>query len=124
MTRLRKSTLAVVAGLALLVAAAIAAAFAHHERSPQVVRISVKRFTYAPAEFVLKKGMPTVLELRSEDVVHGFNAPDLGVRADIVPGQVVRVRVVPGKAGRFVFHCDIFCGTGHEELQGIVTVIE
>jgi cytochrome c oxidase subunit 2 len=52
----------------------------------------------------------------------GFNAPDFGVRADIIPGQVARVRLVPDKVGTFTFLCDIFCGSGHETMSGTITV--
>jgi blue copper oxidase len=31
---------------------------------------------------------------------------------------------VTNPAKPFVFHCDIFCGTGHEELEGAIVVIE
>ena len=93
----------------------------HGER---VVRIKVKRFEYLPKEITLKKGVPVVLELESLDVPHGFNLPDLGVRADVLPGRTARVRIVPEQAGRFAFHCDIFCGTGHEELEGAIVVKE
>lgn len=89
-----------------------------------VVHIKVKRFEYLPKEITLKKGVPVVLELESLDVPHGFNLPDLGVRADVLPGRVAHVRIVPNAAGRFVFHCDIFCGTGHEELEGAIVVKE
>ena len=89
-----------------------------------VVHIKVKRFEYLPKEIALKKGVPVVLELESLDVPHGFNLPDLGVRADVLPGLKARVHVVPKQAGRFVFHCDIFCGTGHEDLEGAIVVKE
>jgi len=94
------------------------------ERGERVVHIKVKRFEYLPKEITLKKGVPVVLELESLDVPHGFNLPDLGVRADVLPGRTARVRIVPKEAGRFVFHCDIFCGTGHEELEGAIVVKE
>jgi len=90
----------------------------------QVIKMSVKRFEYVPREIALKKGVPVVLEITSLDVPHGFNLPDLKVRADIIPGQVTRVRLVPDRAGTFTFRCDVFCGTGHEELDGLVTVTE
>ena len=93
----------------------------HGER---VVPIKVRRFEYMPKEVTLKKGVPVILELTSLDVPHGFNLPDLGVRADVLPGLKARVRIVPQQAGRFVFHCDIFCGTGHEELEGVIVVKE
>jgi heme/copper-type cytochrome/quinol oxidase subunit 2 len=50
-------------------------------------------------------------------VLHGFNIPDLGLRADLEPGETVRVRLVPEKAGTFEFHCDNFCGIDHEDMS-------
>jgi cytochrome c oxidase subunit 2 len=52
----------------------------------------------------------------------GFNAPDFGVRSDIVPGKISRVRFTPDKSGQFAFQCDIFCGSGHEDMAGLITV--
>ena len=89
-----------------------------------VVRIVAKRFNYIPGAVTIKKGVPVVFELTSEDVLMGFTVPDLDLRAEIVPGKATRVRVVPQKTGTFVFLCDIFCGVGHEEMNGKVTVVE
>jgi cytochrome c oxidase subunit II len=110
----------------LSMAAYTASLFAQRAQHAQerVIKMSVKRFEYAPREIVLKRGVPVVLEISSLDVPHGFNLPDLKVRADIIPGQVTRVRLVPDRAGTFTFRCDVFCGTGHEELDGSITVSE
>jgi len=94
------------------------------DKGERVISIKVKRFEYSPKEITLKKGVPVVLELKSLDVPHGFNLPELGVRADVLPGLTARVRIAPTRTGRFVFHCDIFCGTGHEELEGAIVVKE
>jgi len=107
----------------LIGAASLVLAKSKHQ-GERVVPIKVKRFEYVPKEVTLKKGVPVVLELKSLDVPHGFNLPDLGVRADVLPGQTARVRIVPKQTGRFVFHCDIFCGTGHEDLEGAIVVKE
>ena len=122
----RKLALCVAASvLALVVLAGSSLLFARpKDQGERVVSIKVKRFEYMPKEVVLKKGVPVVLELTSLDVPHGFNLPDLGVRADVLPGLKTRVRIVPQQAGRFLFHCDIFCGTGHEELEGAIVVKE
>lgn len=114
------SALAVV----LLIGAASLVLAKSKDQGDRVVPIKVKRFEYMPKEVTLRKGVPVVLELQSLDVPHGFNLPDLGVRADVIPGQTTRVRIVPKQTGRFVFHCDIFCGTGHEELEGAIVVKE
>ena len=89
-----------------------------------VVQITAKRFEYSPATITVKKGEPVVLELVSLDRVHGFDLPDFKLRTDVKPEQSVRLRFVPDKAGRFEFHCDVFCGAGHEDMTGELVVEE
>lgn len=90
----------------------------------KVIRITAKKFNYTPGEVKLKKGVPVILEFRTQDVLMGFNLPDFNARADIVPGKTTRLRLVPDKTGTFVFLCDVFCGTGHEEMNGKLTVVD
>jgi cytochrome c oxidase subunit 2 len=90
----------------------------------KVIKVVAKRFDYAPAHLTLKKGVPVVLELSTRDVFMGFNLPEFKVRADVVPEKVTRITFVPDKAGTFTFLCDVFCGTGHEQMQGTVTVVD
>src|SRR5437773_9995656 len=92
------------------------------EPKERVIKIAARRFAYTPDKLTLKKGVPVVLELTTADVLMGFNAPDFQTRADIVPGRVTRVRLVPDKEGTFTFLCDIFCGSGHETMSGTITV--
>ena len=89
----------------------------------RVIRVTARKFVFLPHEIRLKKGVPVVLEFVTADVVMGFNAPDFKVRADIIPGQMARVRLVPDKTGTFVFLCDIFCGDGHEGMSGQIHVV-
>ena len=90
----------------------------------QVIKITAKMFEYSPNKITVKKGVPVVLEFTSLDRLHGFNCPSLGIRTDIVPGKVNRLRFVPDKVGTFPFHCDNFCGSGHEGMTGTITVTE
>ena len=89
----------------------------------KVIKIAAKRFTFTPGNITLKKGVPVVFELRTQDVLMGFNLPDFDVRADIIPDKVARVRLVPDKTGTFTFLCDVFCGGGHETMHGQLTVV-
>jgi cytochrome c oxidase subunit 2 len=107
----------------LLVGAATIGLRAAAQPEEQVVKILARKFTYSPNKLTLQKGVPVVLELTSADVLMGFNAPDFDVRADVLPGQVARVRLVPDKVGTFTFLCDIFCGSGHETMSGSITVV-
>ena len=90
----------------------------------KVIKIVAKRFDYSPGHLTLKKGVPVILEFTTRDVLMGFNLPDFNLRADIVPDKATRVRFVPDKTGTFTFVCDIFCGTGHERMQGSITVVD
>jgi cytochrome c oxidase subunit 2 len=90
----------------------------------QVIKITAKKFEYAPKEITLKKGVPAVLEFTSLDRLHGFSCPALNIRTDIEPGKVNTLRFVPDKVGTFPFHCDNFCGSGHEGMRGVINVVE
>ena len=88
----------------------------------RVVKMTARRFTYSPDTIEVEQGVPVILELTSLDRDHGFTIPDLALRIDVEPGKTARVRFVPEKAGTFLFHCDVFCGSGHEEMAGTVVV--
>jgi cytochrome c oxidase subunit 2 len=105
---------------AALVAGAAAGVWA--QQGERVVKVSARKFAFTPNQITLKKGEPVTIELATEDVFMGFNAPGLGVRSDIVPGKVMRLRVTPAEAGTFPFLCDIFCGDGHETMSGKIIV--
>ena len=89
----------------------------------KVIKILARKFTYSPDKLTLKLGVPVVFELRTADILMGFSVPDFNARADIIPGKVARLRVVPDKTGTFTFLCDIFCGSGHETMSGSLTVV-
>lgn len=111
------------ATLALLVAG-YGASFVAAAPRAKLIKLSAQRFAYSPAHFTVKKGLPVELELTSRDVLMGLNIPDFNVREDMLPGKVTRVRFVPDKTGTFTFLCDIFCGSGHERMQGTITVVD
>lgn len=90
----------------------------------QVIRITAKNFEFAPGTITVKKGVPVVLELSSQDRRHGFSLRAFGVRTDVKPGSVSRVSFTPDRTGRFTFTCDVFCGDGHEQMTGTLVVID
>lgn len=104
-----------------LMVAAWLAAFAVQGQE-KVIAVTAEKFKFTPAVIELKLGEPVMLELTTLDRKHGFQVPDLNIDENIEPGKVTRVRVVPTKAGTFSFHCDVFCGSGHEEMAGEIVV--
>jgi cytochrome c oxidase subunit 2 len=112
----RRILIALLGGSALGGAARLAA------DQPTEIRISAKKFEFHPSRVTAKRGQPLVLVLTSEDRIHGFKMPDFGVRTDIVPGQETRVPLMPEKPGSFGFLCDVFCGDGHEDMEGTLVI--
>ncbi|MDB5985203.1 MAG: cytochrome-c oxidase [Nevskia sp.] len=103
---------------------AVAWAEAEPAHPLKVIKVSAKRFVFTPNTLTLKKGETVDIELSSEDVPMGFNVPDLASRADVLPGTTTHLRLTPQKVGTLVFLCDIFCGSGHEDMSGVITVVE
>jgi cytochrome c oxidase subunit 2 len=110
------------AGLtAMLVAAASRAATAGE---PRRIPVLARKFVFIPNEIIIRPGESVVLEFTAPEVAMGFFAPALGLRALIVPGEVARLPFTAGPAGRFDFLCDVFCGDGHEGMNGHLVVQE
>ena len=107
---------------ALALAGAAAAKTATAKAKEKVIKLEAKKFVYTPDRLVLKKGQPVVLEITSLDFTHGFKIPDWNIRADLMPGQVVKVHLKPDAAGEFDFLCDNFCGDGHAGMSGKIVV--
>ena len=122
MRRVVGTALAAALGAAAIYAGmSLAVAMASGER---VVRIEASRFRYDPPVLTLKRGEPVVLELTSSDRSHGFKLVELGIDVKIMPGETTQIRVQPDTAGKFFFACDVFCGSGHEEMEGEIVVTE
>ncbi len=121
MTARRRLALALASCALISIGLAIGATNSSDDQS-RVIRIVAQRFSYTPSEIVLKKGEAVTLELEALDFAHGFNVPDLGIRADLVEGQVTRVQLTPEKSGVYEFHCDNFCGADHEQMDGKIIV--
>ena len=90
--------------------------------TPNEISIAASKFQFTPETVKVKVGQPVTFVLTSFDRIHGFKMPDFGIRAEIVPGQETRVMLTPDKVGSFAFFCDVFCGDGHEDMDGALVV--
>jgi cytochrome c oxidase subunit II len=108
---------------ALLLSSAVGgAARLAAEESPSEINITAMKFDFIPDTIKVKRGKPVTLVLTSLDRIHGFKMPDFGIRTDIVPSEYTRVTITPEKTGTFGFLCDVFCGDGHEDMNGSLIV--
>src|SRR5271157_4375777 len=67
-------------------------------------------------------GDTVVLHIKSVDVGHGFALPDFKINQNLAPGQEYNITFLANKRGTFVFFCSVFCGGGHANMRGSLTV--
>jgi heme/copper-type cytochrome/quinol oxidase subunit 2 len=86
--------------------------------------ITAKQFEYqiSPAPFEVNVGDSVTLNLTSTDVIHGFQMERYTESITVRKGDTTSVSFVANTAGSFTFFCTIFCGTGHEGMDGRFTV--
>lgn len=110
-------------GAAALLVAVAGRIAVQAQPKPRLIPIAARKFSYEPAEITLRLNEPVIFQLTTLDVVMGFSVPDFATRATILPGQTTEVAMVPTKLGEFTFLCDVFCGSGHENMEGTLRVV-
>jgi len=82
-------------------------------------------FTYANGKtspkLYVPVGKPVLVNLVSQDVLHGFYLPAFRVKRDVVPGMKNHAWFVAVKPGAYDLFCSVYCGTGH---SGMITTVE
>ncbi|MBI3369264.1 MAG: cupredoxin domain-containing protein [Burkholderiales bacterium] len=101
---------------------ASASAFVAAQPAERTIAIVARKFEYLPAEIKVRQGETIVLQLTAPEVAMGFYLATYALRVDIMPGKVSTLRLTADKPGRFEFSCDVFCGSGHEEMAGLLIV--
>lgn len=93
------------------------------DQAPRRIEVVAKRFSFEPATIELQKGVPVILVLKSVDVSHGIRFRELNVEVKAPKGGSGQVQFTPEKAGDFVGHCSVFCGSGHGSMALTLHVI-
>ena len=70
----------------------------------------------------LPVNQPVEFKVSSLDVQHSFWIPELGVKADAVPGETNTFVTTPNKIGHYTVRCMELCGVLHPYMNTPVTV--
>lgn len=71
----------------------------------------------------LPEGQPVQFSVTSLDVQHSFWIPEMGVKADAVPGEVNTFVATPKQTGNFTVRCMELCGVLHSDMNTNVVVL-
>ena len=99
-------------------------AVASEPATPHEFTLRAERFSFTPNDIEVTEGETVRLTVEAVDVPHGIVIADLGVSVVTQPGgepAVVEFRA--DTPGRFQFTCAVFCGTGHDRMTGVLTVV-
>lgn len=75
-----------------------------------------------PQELHLPLYEPVTVKVSSSDVIHGFWAPEIRLKADMVPGLINTLRFTPTRAGTYRIVCTEFCGVAHGAMVGKIVI--
>jgi cytochrome c oxidase subunit 2 len=87
--------------------------FRYHDVTPSDVVAS-------PNELHIPVGVPVVLRVQSQDVIHTFWVPNLHGKRDLVPGQVTYTWIQADTPGIYRGQCAEFCGHQHAHMAFLV----
>ncbi len=73
-------------------------------------------------ELHLPLNEPVTVKVTSSDVIHGFWAPEIRLKADMVPGLVNTLRFTPTRPGTYRIVCTEFCGVAHGSMIGKIVI--
>jgi len=86
--------------------------------------IRAEQYSFTPSEIEVTQGETIRLTIEAVDVPHGIAIADLGVNVVARPGgEPAVVEFDADTPGRFQFTCAVFCGTGHDSMRGVLTVV-
>ena len=126
MTKRDFSSAAAVAGMALLLGAAVASARQDPATAtaPRVIEVVAKKFAYEPARIEVTDGERVRLQVKSADGVHGLSIKKFRVNK-MIPrgGEPVTIDFVASGPGTYEILCSEECGDGHESMTGSLVVV-
>jgi len=86
------------------------------------IKVVMKKYEIEPAVIRVKSGEIVELEVATQDVEHGFEVEQLGIREPVQPGKpAVFIFKAPAK-GEYQVTCGILCGPHHDDMRAKLVV--
>jgi cytochrome c oxidase subunit 2 len=76
-----------------------------------------------PPNIVVPVDQEVYFTISSQDVLHGFAVPELGLKQDAIPDQNNTIRTVPLETGTYQGYCTEYCGVSHSQMYFTVEVV-
>lgn len=117
--------LPLLAGVSILAAPQASPAPTARQESPEprVIQVVARDYTFEPSEIEVAQGEPVRLVVVSGDGLHGFEIKRFKISKEIPRGgDPVVIEFTPHEPGRFPILCSVYCGDGHDDMEGALVV--
>lgn len=81
----------------------------------------IPRLLICNNNLILPTKIPTRLITTSEDVIHSWTVPSLGIKADAVPGRINQIITEITRSGKLTGQCREICGSNHRFIPISIT---
>ncbi|HEX3931061.1 MAG TPA: cytochrome c oxidase subunit II [Nocardioides sp.] len=68
-------------------------------------------------QLVLPLDRPVVFKVTSDDVIHSFWVPEMGIKVDANPGMTTTTSTTPDRLGTYHVRCAELCGLLHADME-------
>ena len=109
-------------GAAFVAGAYITSAQSGPSNSVREFRITAQKFEFSPSVIKVKRGDHVRLTVTALDAEHGFKLDGFHIEQKLPKGEAVTVDFTADQGGEFSFQCSHFCGMGHKNMKGRLTV--
>ncbi|MCU1310166.1 MAG: cytochrome-c oxidase [Candidatus Angelobacter sp.] len=86
------------------------------------VNVVMKKYSISPEVIRVKQGKVVEFELKTADVQHGFDVPELGIKESVQPGRATVFSIRADRKGEFKIECGVLCGPHHDDMRGKLIV--
>lgn len=89
------------------------------------IGVSAKMWEFYPSMIKVKQGDKVRVVMTSLDVTHGLmvNLPDDNmIHGSFNPSEDFQFEFDASSVARYPFHCNVYCGVGHNDMRGFIVV--
>jgi cytochrome c oxidase subunit 2 len=87
-------------------------------------RVTMRKFKFTPTRLTVQKGQQVKITVTSADVDHGFGIKELKIKERVAARQTKVINFKPETAGRYRIYCSVYCGDGHDDMDGELVVTD
>ncbi|RQG94200.1 cytochrome c oxidase subunit II [Natrarchaeobius chitinivorans] len=86
--------------------------------------VVAQTFVFQPDPIEIPADSEVTFYVTSRDVIHSFTVVGTNTNTMVIPGEVATMTVEFDEPGEYGVICNEYCGAGHHDMEGELTVVE